>query len=117
VVLLQVLSEVLDAIGEECNLALNRACVSGVLAVLAENLSLLFFVEIHCFDELIVNVIHPSEALSAFITRGNFVKCGCKGTTFFQYSKVFRGNLVPLHPISKDYIACKTLETSQSLRT
>ena len=41
VVLLQVLSEVLNAISEQGNLALNRTGILGVLAVLAENLSLL----------------------------------------------------------------------------
>ena len=40
-VLLQVLGEVLNAISEESNLALNRTCVLGVLALLAENLDLL----------------------------------------------------------------------------
>ena len=41
VVLLQVLGEVLNTIGEEGNLALNGTGVLGVLAVLAEDLSLL----------------------------------------------------------------------------
>ena len=41
VVILQVLSEVLDAIGEQCHLALNRTGVLGVLAILVENLNLL----------------------------------------------------------------------------
>ena len=41
VVLLQVLGEVLNAIGEQGYLTLNRAGVFGVLAELAENLSLL----------------------------------------------------------------------------
>ena len=40
VVLLQVLGEVLNAIGEQGYLALNRTGVFGVLAVLTENLSL-----------------------------------------------------------------------------
>jgi len=41
VVLLQVLGQVLNTIGEQCYLALNRASVFGVLAILAENLNLL----------------------------------------------------------------------------
>ena len=41
VVLLQVLGEVLNAISEQGYLALNRTGILGVLAVLAENLSLL----------------------------------------------------------------------------
>ena len=49
-VLLQVLGEVLDTIGEQGNLALCRTRVSGALAVLAENLLFLCCVEIHCFE-------------------------------------------------------------------
>ena len=41
VVLLQVLGEVLNTIGEQCYLALNRTGVLSVLAILAEDLSLL----------------------------------------------------------------------------
>ena len=41
VILLQVLSEVSDTIGEQSHLALNRTSVLGVLAILAEDLSLL----------------------------------------------------------------------------
>ena len=41
VVLLQVLGEVLNTIGEQGYLALNRTCVLSVFAILAENLSLL----------------------------------------------------------------------------
>ena len=48
VVLLQVLGEVLDAVGEEGDLALCAAGVCGRLAVLCEDLSLFCFVEIHC---------------------------------------------------------------------
>ena len=44
VVGLHVLSEVSDAIGEQCNLALCRTRVLGVLAILAENLGLLVLV-------------------------------------------------------------------------
>lgn len=44
VVSLHVLSEVSDAIGEQCNLALCRTRVLGVLAILTEDLGLLVFV-------------------------------------------------------------------------
>ena len=47
VVLLQVLGEVLDTIREQCNLALSATSVSGALAKLGEDLSLLVVVEIH----------------------------------------------------------------------
>ena len=44
VILLQVLRQVLDAIGEQGNLSLGRTSVGSRLAILAENLNLLFFV-------------------------------------------------------------------------
>lgn len=48
VVLLHVLRKVLDTEGEECNLALCRAGVLGVFAILSEDLSFLFCGQIHC---------------------------------------------------------------------
>ena len=44
VVLLQVLSQVLDAVAEQCNLALGRTCIGDRLAVLLEDLFFLGFV-------------------------------------------------------------------------
>ena len=49
VVLLQVLGEVLDTIGEQGNLALSRTRVGRALTILAKNLLLLCGVEIHSF--------------------------------------------------------------------
>jgi len=47
VVLLQVLREVLDTIGKQCNLALCAAGIGSTLAILVENLLLLGLIKIH----------------------------------------------------------------------
>ena len=78
VVLLQVLGEVLDAEGEQGYLALARTCVGSRLAILAENLLLLSFVEIHnlmiVIKELIAHNIFPT--LHLLITAGlHVVRC------------------------------------------
>ena len=90
VVLLEVLGEVLDAIGEQRYLALARACVGGRLAILGEDLLLLCFVEIHNVKDVIIGLgaqIHLSDACPANHGRGvtssdasDFPKSGCKGT-------------------------------------
>ena len=45
----------------------------------------------------------------------DFPKCGCKGTTFFRYCKLFRKIFVPLQPIFNNKV-CKISEISQLLR-
>ena len=43
-ILLQVLCQMLNTIGEQSNLSLRRTCIGGTFTILAENLNLLFFV-------------------------------------------------------------------------
>ncbi len=63
VVLLQVLCEVLDAEGEQGNLALSRTRVGSILAILSEDLLLLCLIEIHNF--LLINNCLPKHSSDA----------------------------------------------------
>jgi len=59
--------------------------------------------------------IQPNHGRFTSSNASDFPKCGCKGTTFFRYCKLFRKIFVPLQPIFNNKV-CRISEISQLLR-